>query len=115
MTTPSFFTKAAEATRSIRSLIWQFITRDESIGFVLGVIILSGIATASISPGTGGVPKFANEKMSLVEIWFQPELDTMDVFALPFKMDSTGSISLNLRTTEYNPTTKEFYQQPLEK
>lgn len=80
---------------------------DRIIGIVVGVVLLSGIFFLATTDSESMAPKkFANEKLSLSEIWSEENLRSTDgQFSFPFNFSDK---SWNIRQTEYNPETKQF-------
>jgi hypothetical protein len=80
---------------------------ERIVAIVVGVVLLSGIFFLATTDNESIAPKkFANEKLSLSEIWSEENLRYADGrFSFLFNFSDK---SWNIRETEYNPETKQF-------
>jgi len=81
---------------------------DRIIGIVVGVVLLSGMFFLATTDSESMAPKkFANEKLSLSEIWSEENIRAVDEcrFCFPYNFSDH---SWNVKSPEYNPETKQF-------
>jgi len=80
---------------------------ERVVGIVVGVVLLSGMFFLATTDNESIAPKkFANEKVSLREIWAEENLSSTDgQFSFPLNLSDW---SWNIRGTDYNPETKQF-------
>lgn len=72
---------------------------ERVVGIVVGVVLLSGMFFLATTDNKSIAPKkFANEKVSLREIWTEEKLSSFEGFRYPWI----------LKSPEYNPETKQF-------